>query len=549
MSDYTIAAFEARWREVEASSTILRGLSLADRLAVIEGREPGFTGELLDSIGPLGCQMLAYDSAFWLRPKQLAVTRSTAYITLSIQGRGGGKTRTASEWLVDRLERGAREIVIVGPTDDDVTQFMLGGHKRRDQGGNGSGLLDVMPPWIRYQYRKDDAVIEFPDLHAVCYLHSSHVPEYRGPNPDSVWGDEIIKWRYPERLLSNLELACRSVGKIEPQILLTTSPKRRKFLRDLVMRDDVHVVTGDTRENRGHVHSGWLDGQERRLRGTRQGDEELGGKLGVDDGSELFPLGTIDANRVDSLDEDLERIAVSIDPGFSSTRHADETGIVGGGRSGSVADGHVYILDDKTGRYTPEKWGDAAFDMLEEIGASAFIVEKNHIGEQAAANLRAAGWRRGWRPVDRRKANKTIGTDLEQNGRRIQIVEVVSRDDKATRAAPVSTMYQSRRVHHVGTHERLEAEMSEWDPETRKSPNGLDALVHLVTELCGLHDSARPDAREAFRGMAEANRRARDAAGVAEVREPTIVETREASSGGLAAALASARRGHWGSRL
>jgi hypothetical protein len=143
-----------------------------------------------------------------------------------------------------------------------------------------------------------------------------------------------------------------------------------------------------------------------------------------------------------------------------------------------------------------------------------------------------------------------VGVDLELDGRRIQIVEVLSRDDKATRASPVSTLYSVGRVHHVATLDTLETEMSEWDPDLRKSPNGLDALVHLVTELCGLHETQRPDARVAFRGLAAANAKARsDAATTA--REPTIAEPTRAqpTTGGLSAALAAARSGHWGSRL
>lgn len=523
---YTIPEYVAKWGEVKERSRQLEGPSLADRLAMVEKAEPGFTGELLDRLGPAGCTMLAFDRAFWLRPKQLAPFGKLGAwrILLFLAGRRNGKTLTAAEWIVSRLEAGAREIVIVGPNYDDVRSFMLGGHKRRIDGANGSGVLDVIPPWIRYVVKEDEGIVEFPDHKAVLRMHSAEVPEFRGPGPDSVWGDEPIKWRYPEKLISNLELACSDGGAIEPQIVFTCSPKKLKFLRDLVMRDDVVTIHARNRENRGNVAESWYLSQEKRLRGTKQGAEEMDGELGVEDEGALFSMTKIDANRVDAAPP-LERIVVPIDPAGSKHRTSDETGLTAVGRAGDIHSGHGYVLADRSKKYSWEGWGLAAWELLLELGASAFVLERNKFADAVAANIRTSGEKFGFevqpRPgtkhlldmvnvdlVVRDKDGKELRRDKGKgSGRRVQIVEVLAMGDKATRAGPVSTMCENDRMHFVGHLADAESEISEWDPTSGISPGRLDSIVHGFVELFALDRPPEEDARKQVAGLPAANER------------------------------------------
>lgn len=524
---YSTAEYVETWERVKARSATLDGPSLADRLALCEEDEPGFLGRLLDELGPLGSLMLAFDASFWLRPKQLEVIRigrvvGGPRIILFCAGRGNGKTRTAAEWVLDRLLAGARVLVLVGPSYDDVRQFMAGGYKKRIDGANGSALLDVLPPWVRYEIDEEAGRIEFPDFGAVLYLHSAEVPEYRGPEPDSVWGDEVIKWRYPDRLLSNLRLACRAVGKVEPQIVLTTSPKKLRLLRDLVMDEGVLTIHGASNENVGNTHEGVHRDNVRRLTDprtgklTRQGLEELGGELGVDEEGELFPMGLIEQNRVELVPA-LDRIVVAIDPAMSHARTSDETGLVAAGREGDSATGHGYVLEDRTAKYVWEAWGDEAFVLAEKWGASAFVLERNKVADAGIANLRTSGARRGYsvraQPgtkhlvelVHDREGVDAKGRKLLPTGKVIRVIEILAMGDKASRAGPVSTLYHTGRMHHVGAMPRLDAEISEWDPTTSVSPNGLDALVHGATELFELDRPPRPSGSVGMVGLAAAN--------------------------------------------
>ena len=59
---------------------------------------------------------------------------------------------------------------------------------------------------------------------------------------------------------------------------------------------------------------------------------------------------------------------------------------------------------------------------------------------------------------------------------------------KATRAEPISALYEQGRVHHFGTFPELEDQQCEWVPGAEKSPDRVDALVWALTSL----DLSRP---------------------------------------------------------
>jgi phage terminase large subunit-like protein len=54
---------------------------------------------------------------------------------------------------------------------------------------------------------------------------------------------------------------------------------------------------------------------------------------------------------------------------------------------------------------------------------------------------------------------------------------------KYTMAEPISTLYEQRRVHHVGAFPLLEDELCTWLPASADSPDRLDALVWALSEL------------------------------------------------------------------
>jgi phage terminase large subunit-like protein len=120
------------------------------------------------------------------------------------------------------------------------------------------------------------------------------------------------------------------------------------------------------------------------------------------------------------------------------------------------------------------------------------LVERNHYGDLAAANVRAAF-------RDARSKDASV--------REPRIIEVQASESKGARAAPISAATTRGQVHHVGRFPRLELEMTTWVPGKGRSPNGVDALCHGATELLGLDDEhPRIDARREVLAAAAATR-------------------------------------------
>ena len=77
---------------------------------------------------------------------------------------------------------------------------------------------------------------------------------------------------------------------------------------------------------------------------------------------------------------------------------------------------------------------------------------------------------------------------IRQVDRSVSYRKVTATRGKVIRAEPIAALYEQGRAHHVGSFDRLEDQMTEFDPtETtrQKSPDRMDALVWAATELFG----------------------------------------------------------------
>jgi predicted phage terminase large subunit-like protein len=146
---------------------------------------------------------------------------------------------------------------------------------------------------------------------------------------------------------------------------------------------------------------------------------------------------------------------VAIDPAVTNSEESDETGIV---VAGLGTDGHGYVLDDFSGRYSPDGWARKAILAYHQWGADRVVAEVNNGGDLVATVLR------------------TVDPNVSYSA-------VHASRGKVTRAEPVAALYEQRRVHHVGTFAELEDQLCQWTPGDTKSPDRLDALVWAVTEL------------------------------------------------------------------
>ncbi len=162
----------------------------------------------------------------------------------------------------------------------------------------------------------------------------------------------------------------------------------------------------------------------------------------------------IEDHRVSALPE-MQRIVVSIDPAVTSGEGSDETGIIISGRG---VDNRYYVIDDISGRMSPDAWAQKAINAYHEHGADKIVAEVNNGGDLVERLIR------------------TVEAGVPYKAIR-------SSRGKILRAEPISALYEQGKVSHLGVFSELEQQMCSYTPETAKSPDRLDALVFGITEL------------------------------------------------------------------
>ncbi len=157
----------------------------------------------------------------------------------------------------------------------------------------------------------------------------------------------------------------------------------------------------------------------------------------------------------------LARIVVAVDPSGChgpDDKRSDEIGIV---VAGVGHDGIARVLDDRSGRYSPEGWARECAEAWRWWRADRVVAEKNFGGALVAATLRAAD-------------------------PRVPVREVNASRGKAVRAEPIAALYARGQVRHVGHFAELERQMllfSATGYKGPRSPDRADALVWALTEL------------------------------------------------------------------
>ncbi len=400
-------------------------------------------------------EALVYDWDFWARPSQRLpannVLPSGVWVTwLVLAGRGFGKTRVGAETIRSWVLTGEyRTVNLIGATSSDVRDIMIEGE---------SGIMAICPKGERPLYQPSKARLVWPNG-VVSLLFSAEEPErLRGKQHSKLWGDEVAAWRYHEswdQASFGLRLGSN------PQIVVTTTPKPVKLIKELIKDPTTVVTRGSTYDNKHNLAGAFLAKIITKYENTRLGRQELNAELLDDNPNALWTRKRIDELRVamEQLPSTLNRIVVGVDPAVTANKNSDETGIVAAGRD-SRTPPHYYVLMDNTLSASPDKWAERVVATYDGTGADRVIGEVNNGGDLVENNVR----------------NKRVG---------IPFKAVHATRGKVVRAEPIAALYEQGRVHHVGTFAALEDQMCDFDPqlEDQSSPDRMDALVWALTEL------------------------------------------------------------------
>ncbi len=328
-----------------------------------------------------------------------------------------------------------------------------------------SSILQISEPGFRPVYESSKRRLVWPNG-AIGIIYSGDEPDqFRGPQHAKAWVDELAKFQYPTESWDNLELGLR-IGAA-PQVIVTTTPRPIKVIKDIVADPRTVLTTGSTFENKANLAPMFLDRMKKKYKGTRLGEQELEGKILIDNPGALWNIGLIDKSRIHNLIKikaatekdkdvmiDFVRVVAGVDPEATSSEGSAETGII---VAGLDAEGHGYILSDRSLRATPNQWAAQVITAYHAHSADRVIAEINNGGEMVETIIRS---------IDKQVSYKGIHAS----------------HGKLTRAEPVAALYEQGRIHHVGSFPELEDQMTSWVPG-EKSPDRMDALVWAITEL------------------------------------------------------------------
>jgi len=378
------------------------------------------------------------------RPGQIPPEDVPWFAYFMRSGRGGGKTRSGSEWILKRVRQGYKHIALIGETAADVRDTMV-------ELGESS-IMKVARPNERPVYEPSKRRLTFPNGAVATTFTGEEPDQMRGPQFDTAWIDELAKFQYPQEVWDNLEFALRLGAK--PQVFITTTPRPIPIIKKLLKDRTTIDVRFATSDNAANLSPQFLERMKEKYAGTRLGRQELDGEVLEDNPDALWTRANIENNRV-SMAPSLSTVVVAVDPTTAQDGDGDAAGII---VAGIDFTNHAYVVKDCTVQGSPLDWAKAAVSAYHLYRANLIVAEKNQGGEM-------------------------VRLTLQQVDKNVPVKLVHASRGKIVRAEPVSAKYEQNMVHHVGVFPQLEDQLCEWTPRDKTSPDRLDALVWAMTEL------------------------------------------------------------------
>jgi phage terminase large subunit-like protein len=441
----------------------------------------------------------------WKRHARVGQREPRSYFVWAvIAGRGYGKTRTGSETVRRWAKKRVGVYAVVAKNDREVRRICF--ETRR------AGLLAVIPPEdvAKDGYKKGagETALHLKNGSVVMAFSAEQPDNLRGYAFDGVWMDEYAVWskKTAQDVWDNVMFCLREAP--DPRVVVTTTPKNVAHVKTLMGKLDSepgYVSTrGHTEENRPNLSRQMLAELERDYAGTRLGRQELGGELIEDVEHALWSLEMIAAvtwrrEAYGDLPE-LTEVVTSVDP--SGSEKGDATGILTVARARPIVhraldededeptatvtqihpaagqpteQGPIVVLADATTKGTPEHRYSTACLEAYRHSAGVILVEDAYGGDNVFMGVRSS-----WADLVRKG---TIPAEVPMP----RLASAPTNGSKADRAQPVVALYEQtagggERIYHAprsaGGLAALEDELTTWEPDSKWSPNRLDALVH-----------------------------------------------------------------------
>jgi predicted phage terminase large subunit-like protein len=405
-----------------------------------------------------------YLKTWYPLPHQIAPEGDDWRLWMLLAGRGTGKTDAGANYIDTYAKTHPNtRIRIIAPTLGDAREACV------------VGVSGILAHDRAVTFNANEGVLHWPNG-SRARIFGASTPEdverlRAGGNSHLDWWEELAAWRKLDECLDQARFGLRLGHRWHA--VATTTPKPIKALVKLVKDPRTRVSTASTDDN-PYLEASLRADLYERYAGTRLGRQELMGEILEDIEGALWNVAQLGALKVvkppqkrwyDELAndwayaDDLVRVAVGVDPASTSGPDSDETGIIVAAKG---ADGRGYVLADRTCRATPADWGRRVIQACLDYKADCVVLETNQGGEMA---------------------EQVILTAARAMGLSVRVKKVHAAQSKRLRAEPIAALYEQGKVSHALGLEKLEDEMTSYTVDSGFSPDRLDSLVHVLTEL------------------------------------------------------------------
>lgn len=387
----------------------------------------------------------------------LTVPGPANYLAQGIWHHNSGKTDGAAHYLDEHVNGppcipgypGGHRPSIIAPTLGDAIEACV----------DGPSGLKAHNPGVVSVTTAGGTYVRWPNG-VQGKLFGAHGPDdverlRAGGNRCIVWAEELAAWVRLADAWDQMKFGLRLGPR--PHVVVSTTPKpRKKYLE--IRNDERTALTGAATSANPHLNADVRRDLFARYEGTRIGRQELLAEILTDTPGALWTWAMLERRRTAP---DLVRVSIAIDPAATSSDDSDETGIVAAGLG---ADGRGYVLADRSCRLSPDGWGQRALQAYDDLQGDRVVGETNNGGEMVEHVLRTV-----WKSQQRRGA--------------LPYKAVHASRGKAVRAQPIAALYEQGRISHVDVFPELEEQLTSWTPESGSSPDRLDALVWVLTDV------------------------------------------------------------------
>lgn len=423
-------------------------------------------------------ESLISDWAFHGRPAQQTPPGSWKWWVV-MTGRRWGKTRTAAEWIHQRIEKMPRSAGSTGGllqrTSADLRDIMIEGP---------SGLLATQKPGRPCRFESSKRQVVFHNGYVMKCYTAEEPDMLRGPTLSTGWADEFASLRAVAGVdnmtaFDNFQVALSApVPGDRPRGVITTTPRRvasvRKVLADAALLPrQYHVTNGTLMDNIANLDPTTVHDLVSKYAGTALGKQELDGVLTTDVEGASFKSAIFNDTRVPTLEDcpSFGKIVVAVDPSTGDGT-GDECGISIVAISAAPIPTafehkgltivknvlHLYVLEDASIAGPPDLWARRVSEKADAYGTHLVVAEGNQGGEMVKTTIRGA--------------NPSL---------RVKVVH--ARVGKNARAEPVAALFAQGRAHLVGEQPEMEDQATTYVNGSKDSPDRSDAMVWGCTFL------------------------------------------------------------------